>query len=149
MKSVDEKRPGESVGKPPVAGGDTKAMAKREFDAALEKFKAFKYAEASRGFMRAAQLQPASTIYRLYAKWNDVVQKPPPIPVEDRAETMRLALAQIAMDGNSSFAHYVAGAIAQEDGKRAIAIKYLEEAVRLEPGHVDALRRLRVLENNK
>jgi hypothetical protein len=85
-------------------------------------------------------------MFRLYANWTANLLKPAPVPAEDRAETMRLALAAIAMHGDSAFAQYVAGAVAHEEGKSAIAIKYLQEAVKLDPGLADAIRRLRILE---
>ncbi len=150
MKAVDPKRvPGSNRNLPAVSSPQAKAAAEQEFRGALLHFKAFRYADASRGFMRAAELVPQSAEYKLYARWNHILQKGDPMQVGDRGEAWRLALAAIAVDANSAFAHYVAGAVAQEDGQKPIAHRYLSRAVALDPQLVDAQRRLRIVDRRE
>jgi hypothetical protein len=131
---------------PIVPAAEAKATAEREFQAALLQLKAFRYADASPGFARAAELVPQHAEYRLYARWSTVMQKGGPLNVHDRGDLWRIALGVIGVDPNSAFGHYVAGAIAQEDGQKAIAVRYLSRAVKLDTQLVDAQRRLRIAE---
>jgi tetratricopeptide (TPR) repeat protein len=150
MKALDAQRVSSSQASLPAATAqESKLAAEREFSAALAHFKSFRYADASPGFVRAAELLPQSTEYKLYARWNHILQKGAPMQVHDRGEAWRLALAAIAADPNSAFAHYVAGAVAQEDGQKPIAHRYLSRAVALDPQLVDAQRRLRIVERRE
>lgn len=142
-----QRRPGGSNDRIPAATShEAKLTAEKEFQRALGHFKSFHYADAAPGFARAVDLFPQSDEYRLYARWCTILAKGGPMQVHDRGEAWRLALAAIAADPNSAFAHYVAGAVAQEDGQKPIAARYLSRAVKLDPQLLDAQRRLRIVE---
>ncbi len=149
MKALDVKRPGSRPNMPAVTSHEVKLAAENEFQGALIHFKAFRYTDAAQGFTRAADLFPQSAEYKLYARWNHILQKGAPMQVGDRGEAWRLALAAIAADPNSAFAHYVAGAVAQEDGQTPIAHRYLSRAVALDPQLMDAQRRLRIVDRRE
>jgi len=150
MKALEAKRnPGSRPNMAAVSPAEVKLVAEKEFQSALVHFKAFRYADASPGFTRATELVPQSQEYKLYARWNSILQKGAPMQVHDRGEAWRLALAAIAADPNSAFAHYVAGAVAQEDGQKPIAHRYLSRAVALDPQLVDAQRRLRIVDRRE
>ena len=149
MKALEAKRTGSRPNMPAVSAEDAKLLAEREFQVALGHYKAFRYLDASPGFTRAAELVPRSAEYKLYARWNHILQKGAPMQVGDRGEAWRLALAAVAADPASAFAHYVAGAVAQEDGQKQIAHRYLSRAVALDPQMVDAQRRLRIVDRRE
>ena len=150
MKALDAQRvSGSQPGMPAAASPEGKLVAEREFQTALGHFKSFRYSDAAPGFTRAAELLPQSAEYRLYSRWNNILLKGAPMQVHERGEAWRLALAAIAADPNSAFAHYVAGAVAQEDGQKPIAHRYLSRAVALDPQLVDAQRRLRIVDRRE
>ncbi len=149
MKALDVKRSGSRRNMPAVTSEEVKASAENEFQGALVHFKAFRYSDAAQGFTRASDLLPQSAEYKLYSRWNHILQKGAPMQVGDRGEAWRLALAAIAADPNSAFAHYVAGAVAQEDGQKPIAQRYLSRAVALDPQLMDAQRRLRIVDRRE
>lgn len=93
---------------------------------------------------KARQLQPASVDYQLHAMWAGFAAGDVP-PNEARSQLKALSSAAVKADPNSAFAFYVIGELALLDKNEVTAKRAFSHALKLEPKHADAMRRLRLL----
>jgi tetratricopeptide (TPR) repeat protein len=103
---------------------------------------------AAREFRRAAELQPETAEYELYALWAEFRASPPESDAETRA--VRKALDELTRrvrrrDRDHAFAWHVRGQLAMLEGDERAALKFFSQAYRLNRSDGEAERFIRLL----
>lgn len=146
LQALEAQRVKPDAQRAPASEHEAKLLAERAFQDALVLHQAGRHAQAAPEFARASQLLPQSDEYRLHARWSAVRARSEEPHPQDRSELRRLAHAALKADPNLAFAHFVAGAMALDEGDDVHAYRFLVRAVKLDPQNLEAQRQLRMAE---